>query len=451
MPVAQLKSRASRLMGSGDSLRGLAARGVLWTGIGFGGTYALRLGSTLFLTRLLTPDVFGLIALASVISIALTMLSDVGTVPSVVRSHRGEDPVFLDTAWSIQATRGLIIGVVLIGLSWPISQIYKEPALFPLLCGMAIMPAVQGFNSIGLALAQRRMDVRRVIQLNFFTQLVTTALNILFAWLLGSVWALVIGGVLGAVFWLVMSYVWFPGSRSRFHFEPEAMSEIVRFGRWILLSTLFTYFGGQGLNMVMGLLVPIATLGLISIATNISWSLVELVGKMQSQVAFPTMSRIHRERPEDLPATVAKIKRLFFLIVVPGFLLLSLVSQPLIDLLYDQRYSAAGGYMHYLALNGAISTLVLPYQNLLLVLGQGRRYSILMGTNAVARVLGVLVGFWLGGIYGLIIGIGLGALMSYLIGVFFARRNGIRSQGVDLIALAAIVLCGTFDLFFTLG
>lgn len=438
-------------MGSADSLRGVAARGVLWTGIGFGGTYALRLGSTLFLTRLLTPDVFGLMALASVVSIALNMFSDVGTVPSVVRSKRGDDPDFLCTAWSIQATRGLIIGGLLIALSWPISLLYKQPELFPLLCGLAIMPAVQGFNSIGIAQAQRRMDLRRVIQLNFFSQLVTTAMNILFAWALGSVWALVIGGVIGAVFWLVMSYVWLPGVRPRFSFEPEAMAEIVRFGRWILLSTLFTYFGGQGLNMVMGLLVPIATLGLISIATNISWSLVDLVGKMQSQVAFPTMSRIHRERPADLPAAVARIKRLFFAAVVPGFLLLSLVSEPLINALYDHRYAEAGKFMHYLALNGAISTLVLPYQNLLLVLGQGRPYSILMGTNAIARVLGVLVGFWLGGIYGLIVGIGMGALMSYLIGVFFARRNGIRSQGADLIALAAIVLCGTFDLFFTLG
>ncbi len=36
------------------------------------------------------------------------------------------------------------------------------------------------------------------------------------------------------------------------------MDEIVTFGRWVLLATLFTYFGGQESTAIMGL-ITIAT------------------------------------------------------------------------------------------------------------------------------------------------------------------------------------------------
>ena len=75
-------------------------------------SYAIRLLSTLLLTRLLEPEAFGLMTLAWVFLTALGMLSDIGTGPSVVRSPRGDQPEFLDTAWSIHAVRGLWIGAI---------------------------------------------------------------------------------------------------------------------------------------------------------------------------------------------------------------------------------------------------------------------------------------------------------------------------------------------------
>ncbi len=91
------------------SLRGLALRGSIWTLGGYGASQVLRLAGNLVLARLLFPEAFGLSALVGVFMVGLAMFSDVGIGPSVIRSHRGDDADFLNTAWTIQVIRGLVL------------------------------------------------------------------------------------------------------------------------------------------------------------------------------------------------------------------------------------------------------------------------------------------------------------------------------------------------------
>src|SRR5690606_8194669 len=94
-------------------------RGSLWALAGYGGSRVLRIGGNLVLWRLLYPDAFGLIALVNVFITGLTMFSDVGIGPSIVQNPRGDDPAFLNTAWTIQVVRGFILGIAGAALAAP--------------------------------------------------------------------------------------------------------------------------------------------------------------------------------------------------------------------------------------------------------------------------------------------------------------------------------------------
>src|SRR6266542_5639870 len=83
------------------SLRSKLARGSLWAVVGHGGSQLLRLAGNLVLWRLLYAEAFGLMAIVNVFMQGLTMFSDVGIGPSIVQSQRGDDPTYLDTAWTI--------------------------------------------------------------------------------------------------------------------------------------------------------------------------------------------------------------------------------------------------------------------------------------------------------------------------------------------------------------
>ncbi|MDQ1902863.1 oligosaccharide flippase family protein [Paracoccus sp. WLY502] len=426
-------------------LKSTSGRGASWATFGFAASYSIRLLSTLILTRLLTPDVFGLMSLAWVFIGAISMLSDIGTTPSIIRSPRGDEKVFLDTAWTIQAVRGLWIGGLTLLIAWPVSMLYDEPQLFAILCAVAVMPVISGMNSIAMATCRRHMQLKHLTLLSMFSQIFTTLANVVFAWWLQSVWALVLGSIAGTLFSFLLSYIWLPRYRPKVMFDRSVMAEIVTFGRWILLGTLFTYMSGKGVTAIMGFEVSVEILGLITVSSTLAWALGDLVGRVLDQVVFPTLSRLYREgKPLNPP--VNKIKKISFFAILPSFLVLSLVSQPLIDLLYDPRYALAGSFLSIAALNGAIGILPMPYQNAMLAAGNSRGHSIVMGVTAASRILLMLVGGYSFGIYGMQVGLGLGGLVAWAVSILLARRTGIGNLAYDLISLATILPVYTYAL-----
>src|SRR5271169_6696481 len=100
-----------------------------WTLIGYGVNQALRLGGNLILTRLLFPEAFGMMAIVMIASYGVTMFVDMGIAQSIVQNKRGNDPAFVNTAWSIQIILGFLIFGGLSALALPMAKFYDVPQL----------------------------------------------------------------------------------------------------------------------------------------------------------------------------------------------------------------------------------------------------------------------------------------------------------------------------------
>ena len=165
-----------------SSLKHKAIRGTAWTLIGYGGSQVLRLGSNLILTRLLVPEVFGLMALVLTFRQGLTLFSDIGIRPSIIRSKRSDDPTFLNTAWTLQVIRGFWIWFGCAVIAWPVSRFYEEPRLLWLIPIVCISSIFQGFQSTALATLSRRMEVGKLTRFEFGVQMVSLTAMIFLAW-----------------------------------------------------------------------------------------------------------------------------------------------------------------------------------------------------------------------------------------------------------------------------
>src|SRR5215471_3627236 len=124
---------------------------------GFGAHYVVRLGSTLVTTRLLFPAAFGVSSLVFVITTGLVMLSDVALEPCVVRSKRGDDPAFLNTAFTIQAIRGVGLALIMLLLARPAAWFYREPLLASLVSFGSLQMVVGGLHSTAVFTLRRRV------------------------------------------------------------------------------------------------------------------------------------------------------------------------------------------------------------------------------------------------------------------------------------------------------
>ena len=106
-----------------------AMRSSAWTIFGFVASQGIRFGSNLILTRLLFPEAFGMMALVTVAMVGLSNFSDMGTAPSIAYNPRGDDPSFLDTAWTLHVVRGVLLWLAACALAWPFARFYGEPML----------------------------------------------------------------------------------------------------------------------------------------------------------------------------------------------------------------------------------------------------------------------------------------------------------------------------------
>src|SRR5262249_11473145 len=154
------------------SVQKAAIGGAMWIGVGFGGMYVLRLVSSMILTRLLVPQVYALMDVAMVFIQGLHMFADVGIGTSIVQSGRGDDPEFLDTPWSLQIVRGLILWGLTALIAWPVAAFYDKPELIVLMPLIGSTAAIDGFCSTSLFTLRRRLLRGRIVALEVGTTMI---------------------------------------------------------------------------------------------------------------------------------------------------------------------------------------------------------------------------------------------------------------------------------------
>lgn len=423
-----------------SSLRSRAVHSGAWIGVGFGMQKVLQLGSNLILTRLLFPEAFGLMALATVFLVGLQMFSDIGLKPAVIRDPRGDDPDFLNTAWTIQVVRGLLLCIVGTAIAYPLSLIYGQPILFPLLAVLSTTAMINGFTSIGMATAERRLDFRTITMIQIAGQAAMIGLLITLAYFWRSVWALAVANVVGTAVTVAIGYTLLPRHRHRLALHGGSARSLVHFGRWILLSTLATYLGGEGLKAIQGGLLTPAEFGVLAIAYTIAGIPNDLAQRLSGSVGLPVFSETVRRNPNGLSAIFNRFRIRMIILSVALASGLAIIAEPLIGVLYDSRYQAAGSYLSVLLISNAVSSIWSGYNSLSLALGESNKYFLGMLGASILRIFGLFIGFEVYGTVGMLLGVGMANVLSIFWTWFLVRKHGVATFLLDIFTLLFLVL-----------
>ena len=178
-------------------LKGRVLRAASWTTAGYAARQVLRFGSNLIMTRLLFPEAFGLMTIVQAVLVGVTLMSDLAATQSVVRSSRGSDPAYVNTAWTIQILQGVLIAAVVVMAAEPLARHFGQPLLVDLLRVAALSLLFTGFNSTKIATAERRVEVKRLALIDTIGYAISIVAMILLAWRDPTPFALVQGTVIG--------------------------------------------------------------------------------------------------------------------------------------------------------------------------------------------------------------------------------------------------------------
>lgn len=425
----------------GNRLLARVLRSASWVMFGYGGSQALRLAANLILARLLFPEAFGLMALINVIIMGLALFSDTGINAAITQSARGDDPDFLDTAFSIQAVRGVILWLATMALAWPAALFYDEPALLTYLPLAGFAMVLAGLLPTRIETANRHLLTGRVTLLDLSSQFIGLICMVVLALLTGSVVALVLGGVLQATAHLLLAHRFMPGRPNSFRWEPRAVREQVNFGKWILLSTACFFVISQGDRLILGRLVPLEVLGIYNIGYFLASFPVMLGIALNQRLLIP----VYREKPASLSRENWQKHRLLRTPMSAAMLSLLLVlaffGPMLVEWLYDDRYLMAGPIVTLIAVSMIPNAVGFTYDHAALAAGDSRSYFVTNACRAGVQTLLFLLGFNMFGLIGAIAAFGLSAITVYPVLVRLAVKHAAWDPVHDALffALASVL------------
>ena len=414
-------------------LQSAALRATAWTVVSYGATQALRVVNSLILTRILLPAAFGQITLVTTLMVGIALLSDIGLGPSVIQSARGDEPAFLNAAWTLQAVRGVGLWVMALLLTWPAAAVYRDASMRRVLPVLALTLLISGFNSTNLLSLSRHMGVRRLFLLDFSSQLVSLAVTVTWAWFSPTVWALVGGNLVSTIYRLGLSHhpAVAPGMRNRFAWDKDSVREILHFGRWIFLGTAFYFFASQADKLILGKYVSLAMLGVYGIAFQISDVPRAIINSFANKVGYPFVSRI-------IYLPMAEFRSQFLryrgYALAAGALLLSAMvtwGDLLILKLYKPSYAAAAWMVPILAIGLWHTLLYQTSSPVLFSLGKSKYNAVGNGIYCVTMLTAIPLALHFWGLRGAVWAVAGGDLPLYLVFQFGATREGIRPLRQD--------------------
>ncbi len=429
-----------------SSLKNLAIRGTLWTFVGYGAGRVLSFGSQLVLTRLLAPEVFGLMALVNTFLIGLQLFSDVGIGPSIIQNDRGDEPEFLNTAWTIQVIRGVALWLCACIGAWPFAQFYEQPELFALIIVSGFSAVISGFNSTSLFTANRQLTLGRLTLIELISQAASLVVVLHWALRYPNVWGLVAGSMFGVLVKMLLSYRWLPGIRHQFTWDWKTVQSLTKFGRWIFLSTALGFFLQYADRLVLGKFLSIGELGIYSLAVLLSGVIQDIHGRLNQSVLLPVYSKLKHLSIQELRKKVTKVRLAMMAVLLPPLWVSAILGTFIIDWLFDSRYHQAGWMFQVLSAGFAVSVSSNsgPF---FLAFGDSFTLLYLLVVRSLALFGSMVVGGLLSGTNGLICGIAIHHLVFYPFLVAVYRRYSLWIPWLDAVGMlssAVIITAGLY-------
>jgi O-antigen/teichoic acid export membrane protein len=317
-------------------------KGVAWTVGIFGLGQSLRVLSSIILTRMLAPELFGILVIVYTFQNGIDLLSDFGFGQSLVINKNADNPKFYNTVWSLRLVRGLLLLPLCIAVALPLSYLYHVPMLAWILPVIGLYFLLGGLASLSVAFLQRRLQTAKLNIFQFIIEAITTVSQITYAYFSPTVWALVFGPLISGTASAIGSYLLLPDLRHKLYISKEYTKQIFSFGKWIFVSSIIFFLSYSFDSLYFGKVVPLGLLGIYGVARNITEAVSVLIGRVNSIVIFPFIAK-HSELPRaDLREQLKPIRAKFVLVAAFTFSILVAISDLLIRILYDYRYQDAG-------------------------------------------------------------------------------------------------------------
>lgn len=324
--------------GAAPGLAGRTAWGVVWALVATSGARLVWLLALAFLTRLLTPEEFGLLAFALVFILYVETVGDLGTGVALVRWPGDAARAAQVTFW-VNLGTGLLWFGLTVALAPAVAAFFQHPEGEPVLRVLAASFLLKALGNTHDALCLKAMRFRARLVPELGQALARGVVAVALAWHGFGVWSLVTGYLAGLAVWVVGLWLVVPW-RPRWRMPGDLAAPMLRFGAPLVAVNVLAAVVHHVDLVIVGRVLGATALGLYQIATKVPEMTVILVVWVASKVLLPAFSALQGS-PRALAGAYLAALRYVGALAVPAAAGLVLLAEPLVVTLFGDAWRGA--------------------------------------------------------------------------------------------------------------
>jgi lipopolysaccharide exporter len=309
---------------------------------------AIGLVSVVVLFRILSPEDFGIVALAMIVVGFVEVFAEFGFDQALLRNPNAERHDY-DVAWTMNFIRGAAVAAGL-WLAAPIAaHWFQEPRLVLVIRVLALAPLLDGLMNIATVDFAKDLQFHKEYKLKVSQKVVSFVVTLIAAFALRDFWALVIGTISSRLAGIVLGYSMHP---YRPRLSLKGWQTLIKFSGWIMLNNLVLYAGNQTDKVLVQKSFSVHSVGILRVAEELSGMVMELVWPIERALYAGYVKAV--QLMDEFKRTVMRSIGLVAALGLPLSLALGLMAEPIVALVLGPKGKEAVPLVQLFVLHGAI-------------------------------------------------------------------------------------------------
>jgi PST family polysaccharide transporter len=376
------------------------AKGAAWTILVKVAERGIGIVSMLILARLLIPEDFGLVAIATVVWGLLDALGEFNFEIPLIREKDPERRHY-NTVWTLSIIKGVATGIILAAIAVPAAAFYGEPRLEGILYALAPAAVLRSLENVGVIDFRRELQFHKEFVLVATRRVLVAGVVLPLAFLWQDYWALVWGIVADSGIRVVLSFVM---HRYRPWLSLGVAREYFHFSKWLLVSSLLGFFTKNSDRMILGKLLDAASLGIYRMAFELStMTSSELISPIQ-RALFPGFTKLAQQKQKLRDHYLQAVQAIGAL-SIPMPLGIWVTADLLVPVVLGDRWLATIPLIKVFGFYGLVKAMMAAGHPALMAIGRVKLQASFNLTDLVLVLPGLYFGAEMGGLEGAVIGV----------------------------------------------
>jgi O-antigen/teichoic acid export membrane protein len=372
--------------------------GFFWASSASGLAKAIDLIAMIVLARLLDPTIFGLIAIALLITNTLNIFSDLGLGAALIQKRNPTEDDN-DTIFLVTPVLNLVIYIIAYLLAGPAGIFFGNENVVSIIKVLSLILIINSLRTVPSALLQKELRYKKLFitevssSITYFLVAVPLALSGM------GVWSIVFGQLArysahGILLWTVSHW------RPRWNFRWDSFRSLYGFGKHIVVLSVISFILKNLDNAVIAKFLTLGDLGLYTMAYTAGNILPQFIKMTIGKITFPFYSNWNEDH-SNFKMRFLLINKINMFFCVWITLILITTSNIIIPILLGKKWAGTILLIQILALSGfqrAIASVYAPALNAIGVPQAQREPAILSSLIFVPLIIPVTKFFGVEGV-----------------------------------------------------